>query len=227
MTRRSALDIETLSTPEHSGYSIVVPNFAFVTIPEGDEELEWMYVKCPIQDQLDAGLKLSTHGMDFWYNLCAKEYQHAHKEVLDCNSLSTVQIYTNAKYANTNTQNLPLSIRQFVYGNSTGEQLEFDNAPEVFGNGCNFDCSILQQNILTMYGTGELWHYSSPQNARTLKNRINPDERDRMDKYVSTKLEEFCASLPPEVGTMQLHHPLYDAAREALQMKCCLDILTF
>lgn len=225
MSRKTALDIESLGNPENSGYGVVVPNFAFVEIPDAPEtdHLEYLYIQQPVQDQLDVGLRVGASTMDFWHNLCAKEFPGAHSEMIKSFTLTKPQIHTNAPYICTTVHYIPQVIQQFVYGTSQGADSTVST--EVYGNGCHFDCSILQENSRVLFGNADLWHYSSPQNTRTLKNRLNAEQRAEMDDIVQRVLGAFVCNLNGSVGVMELHHPLYDAAREALQISYCLKVL--
>lgn len=224
MSRKTALDIESLANPENSGYAVVIPNFAFVTIPDAPltDHLEWMYIQTPIQDQLDEGLKVGAGTMEFWFE-CATEFPGSFAEMRKSFTLEHSVINTNASFVRANTSNIPLAIQQFVYGKSCG--ITGDERPQVFGNGCHFDCSLLQENSRIMYGEADLWHYSSPQNARTLKDRLNEAQRAEMDDIVKSVLSDFVRHSPSDLGVLELHHPLYDAAREALQISFCLNLL--
>lgn len=225
MSRKTALDIESLGNPENSGYAVVVPNFAFVAIPDAPDtdHLEYLYIQQPVQDQLDLGLRVGASTMDFWHNHCAKECPGAHAEMIKSFTLTKPQIHTNAPYICTTVHYIPNVIQQFVCGTSHGD--DGTVSTEVYGNGCHFDCSILQENSRILFGNADLWHYSSPQNARTLKNCLNDEQRTEMDDIVQRVLGAFVRNLNGSVGTMELHHPLYDAAREALQISYCLKVL--
>lgn len=225
MSRKTALDIESLGNPENSGYAVVVPNFAFVAIPDAPEtdHLEYLYVQQPVQDQLDLGLRVGASTMDFWHNKCAKEFPGAHEEMIKSFTLVNPVIHTNVPYICPTVHYIPHVIQQFVYGTSHG--VDNDVSTEVYGNGCHFDCSILQENSRVLFGNADLWHYSSPQNARTLKGRLNDEQRAEMDDIVQRVLGAFVRNMNGTVGVLELHHPLYDAAREALQISYCLKIL--
>lgn len=223
--RRSALDIESLAVPETAGYGIIIPNFAFVVIPDAPltDHLEYLYVQCPIQAQIDEGLSISASTMQFWFDYCQRNFPGAKDEMMKSFDLTSLKIHTNNKNISDSTQYLPHVIHQFVYGTSYGEN---NTAPhEVYGNGCNFDCSILQENQRVMYGNGKLWEYTAPQNARTLKGRLNDAQVQEMNGIVKTTLSAFVQNLDGALGVMELHHPLYDAAREALQISYCLTVL--
>lgn len=223
---KSAIDIESLGNPENSGYQVVIPNYAIVRIPDSvdDSKLEWLYVQMPVQPQLDEGLKVGASTLDFWHNSCATDFPDAHNEMIKSYSLESHVIHTNSKVVNAQSSNLPLVVQQFLYDDSTGK-VE-GTKPHLYGNGCHFDCSLLQENHRVMYGNADLWHYSSPQNARTLKDLINDEQRVDMDHRVAESLRMFCRTLDSKkVGFMDLHHPLYDAAREALQISYCIEIL--
>ncbi|MCU6295013.1 3'-5' exoribonuclease, partial [Escherichia coli] len=94
------------------------------------------------------------------------------------------------------------------------------------GNGCNFDCSILQANHLKLLNVGDLWKYDAPENARTLKRLLNEEARTEMDEIVSVQLAKFVKYVEKcGINGLELHHPLYDAAREAIQISYCLNKL--
>lgn len=225
MSRKTALDIESLGNPENSGYAVVVPNFAFVAIPDAPDtdHLEYLYIQQPVQDQLDVGLRVGASTMDFWHNMCAKEFPGSHAEMIKSFTLTKPAIHTNVSYIYPYVHYTPHVIQQFVYGNEFGADDSIST--EVYGNGCHFDCSILQENSRVLYGNADLWHYSSPQNARTLKNRLNEKQRAEMDDIVQRVLGAFVSNMNGTVGVLELHHPLYDAAREALQISYCLKVL--
>lgn len=226
MSRITAVDIESLATPENAGYGIVIPNFAFVLVPDTPvtDHLEYLYVQMPVQEQLDAGLKTGASTMDFWHNMCAKEYPNAHAEMIKSFTLTNPKIHTNARFISSEASYIPYVIKQFVYGNPYG--LDENVVPHVYGNGCHFDCSILQENMRVQYGDGSLWHYSSPDNARTLKRLLDGEHREEMDEMVAPVLAAFVRNMEGQgIGTLELHHPLYDAAREALQISYCLNVL--
>ena len=220
--RSTAVDIESLGNPENSGYGVVVPNFAFVTIPDFmQSELEYLYVQMPVQEQLDVGLKVGASTLDFWHNECARNFPGAHDEMTKSYSLKETKYFSNYKFAgmmSMHCTNIPHLIRLFTTANDT-------QTPHVYGNGCHFDCSILQENSRVQFGDADLWPYAAPQNARTLKNLLNTKNREDMDSAVRVALCQFVESLPVEIqDNMQLHHPLYDAAREALQISYCLAL---
>lgn len=223
--RKSTLDIETLGIPETAGYGIIIPNFAFVIIPESPitDHLEYLYVQCPIQPQIDEGLSMSASTMQFWFDFCNRKFPGSKDEMMKSFDLDTVQIHSNNKNVNSDSQYLPNVIRQFVYGTSYGDDTEVPH--EVYGNGCNFDCSILQENQRVMYADGKLWAYNAPQNARTLKERLNAEQRKEMNDLVKSTLSAFVSNMGDKLGVLELHHPLYDAAREALQISYCLNVL--
>lgn len=223
---QTAVDIESLGNPENSGYAVVIPNYALVRIPDNvrDGISDWMYAQIPVQDQLDIGLKVGASTLDFWHNDCAKNFPDAHAEMIKSYSLQNVRIHSNVPYIDKTSMYPPYAVKQFLYGEKYDN--DYDNIlPHLYGNGCHFDCSILQENHRVLYGNGEMWHYSSPQNARTLKARINDAQHEEMNELVKTALESFVKTLPDDVGTLCLHHPLYDAAREALQIAYCIEVL--
>lgn len=210
-----AIDIETLSNPETSGYDIVIPNYAIVEVPDDlTSLLRFVYLKLPVQQQLDVGLKVGADTLDFWFSNCAKDYPNSTKEVLSTFKLETPTITTASGTYKVN--NIPYELSRFF--NRTREFY-------IYGNGCNFDCSILQANHKVLYGTADLWHYTAPQNARTLKNLLSEDEYTDMKAALQPHLDEFAGMVQTRLGmTLELHHPLYDAAREALQISYCLKL---
>ena len=226
MKNKFTLDIETLAKPEISGYNCVIPNYAFVKIPEVlTHELEWMYVQLSVQDQLDVNLVIDASTLLFWSD-CQNDYNDAYNQMIKSYTEPTKIIRSNSSFntwMNTNN-NIPLAINTFLTTNGTYELSEV----EVFGNGCNFDCSILQANHLKLFGNGDLWHYASPQNARTLKGLLNSEAREEMDELVAIHLTAFrdvVNNWYDDIEPLELHNPLYDAAREALQMSYCLSKL--
>lgn len=216
----STIDIETLAIPETSGYDIVIPNYAIVRVPDTPEtyELEWMYVQMPIQPQLDKGLAVSASCMSFWFDQCA-EFQPRALDEMKKSFKGTVPTIQRSCW---NGIELPcddpsLAVSQFI----NGDDNLYDG--KIWGNGCNFDCSILQANHLKMFNNAKMWHYAAPQNARSLKDLLSDDERDEMDRIVKDYLGRFetTTRVMHGMANLELHHPLYDAAREALQVSYC------
>ncbi|QCW19063.1 exoribonuclease [Salmonella phage SE_PL] len=226
MERRDVtIDIETWGTPENSGYNIIIPNYALVVVPEEPRtyDLEWMYVQMPIQPQINKGLSLDADALSFWHDMCAKEYSRAYEEMKKSLTLNTCEIRTR-NYAPTASKgdspmkvNDPTTMVEFFISNYSR------NTGKLWGNGCNFDCSILQENHRVMYNNGKMWRYDAPQNARSLKDLLSDEERAEMDSIVQDYLGRFETTVRVECGltNLQLHHPLYDAAREALQVSYC------
>lgn len=206
-----SLDIESLATPENSGYGIVIPNYAVVKVPEVlTHKLDWMYTQLPIQDQLDNGLKVDARTMDFWFNICAQEFPLALCEMQKSFTLTSPSVLLSSKGAKFDTTNIPLALHKFL-----GEP---SSSTKVFGNGCHFDCSILQDNHRVMFNDGSLWHYSSPNNVRTLRLLMSEDDELEMKEATQLHLDLFCEEVD-EMGLLYplcLHNPLYDAAKEAL-----------
>lgn len=221
MKRRDvAIDIESLAIPENSGYDIVIPNYALVKVPEVPEtyQLDWMYVQMPLQPQIDKGLKMSASCMSFWFDMCAEEYPRALQEMKKSFLLDTVELKLSSQpYVTHKIEDPSIVVNGFL----NGEYGEYDG--KIWGNGCHFDCSILQANHRIMYNNGNMWKYSAPQNARSLKDLLSDAEREEMDSIVTDYLGRFEITTRVEHGivNLQLHHPLYDAAREALQISYC------
>lgn len=221
MKVKIAIDIESFGTPEKSGYDIVIPNYAIVPIPKKPtvDIHSFIYVKLPIQEQIKKGLKMDSGSMDFWFNYCRANHVSALNEVTSTFQLEKPEVhyvYPTERYTSDDVLELWRTLRY----NRFGEEVE----QEVWGNGCNFDCSITQANHLKLFGEGELWKYSAPQNARSLKGLLSENQRIEMDKIVSKQLDKFIAFAAGNGYTgLELHHPLYDAAREAIQISYCLD----
>ncbi|EHU8780953.1 3'-5' exoribonuclease [Escherichia coli] len=223
--RHISVDIETLGTPELSGYDIIIPNYAAVVVPSKPENdiHQFLYVKLPYQDQVAAGLKSDAGAMDFWMNTCQKEYPNAYTEVASTMKIKAPELY------GPNEQ----SRRFFAYSSIVDfwKELRYNEHGEevphsVWGNGCNFDCSILQANHLKLMNAGELWKYDAPENARTLKRLLNEEARIEMDEIVSVQLAKFVTYANKcGINGLELHHPLFDAAREAIQISFCLNKL--
>lgn len=225
LTRRNvACDIETLATPENSGYDIVIPNYALVVVPDDPRSylLDWIYVQLPVQPQIEKGLKIDAPAMSFWFNDCAQEKPRALEEMKKSLDLKQAQIRINNRqhkgYSAHPSSDPSCVIENFItnYGSEDGK---------IWGNGCHFDCSILQANHRLMYHNSTMWHYSAPQNARSIKDLLSEDERTEMDSIVTDYLGRFETTTRVECGltNLELHHPLYDAAREALQISYCLQ----
>ncbi|EBS4516437.1 hypothetical protein DQT32_03275 [Salmonella enterica subsp. enterica serovar Braenderup] len=215
------LDIETLATPETSGYSLVIPNYAIVKIPEVlTSDLEWLYVQLPIQDQLDVGLKVDANTMNFWFDVCAQEFPLALCEMQKSFKLDKVQALRSDGTIFQST-NIPSILRGFM---------EFDGThnmnTKIYGNGCHFDCSILQENHRVLFGDASLWHYASPNNVRTLRLLLTKEEDEQMKEDVQPFLDAFCEKVN-ELDFMYnlcLHNPVYDAAKEALFVTYILNL---
>ena len=217
-----ALDIETLGTPERSGYGIVIPNYAIVKIPDTlTHELEWLYVQLPIQDQLDKGLKTDAKTMDFWFNVCAQEFPLALCEMQKSFTLSNANVirYDNSKYS---SETKITDIIKFFMHNSD----KVDNNIKIYGNGCHFDCSILQENHRIMFDDANLWHYSAPNNVRTLRLLLSKEEEEQMKDAVQPYLNAFCDDVNDKeiMFDLCLHNPLFDAAKEALFISYILNL---
>lgn len=217
------LDIETLATPENSGYAIVVPNYAVVKIPEDlTSDLEWMYVQLPIQEQLDVGLKTDSKTMNFWFNICAQEFPLSLCEMQKSFMLVNPIVTINGKIID-NTNNVPYLLKSFMNDNSSGSNYK---STKVYGNGCNFDCSILQENHRLLFGDANLWIYSSPNNVRTLRLLLSEEEEEQMKNEVQPFLDKFCENIDDTdiMYNLCLHNPLYDAAKEALYTSFMLKL---
>lgn len=216
-----SLDIETLGTPERSGYGIVIPNYAIVKIPEVlTSELEWLYVQLPIQQQLDLGLKVDANTMNFWFDVCAQEFPLALYEMQKSFKLNE-PVISNSHGLLDASVGLSNVIKDFMYGENNPSA-----SNKIYGNGCNFDCSILQENHRIMYNDANLWHYSSPNNVRTLRLLLTKDEDNEMHEIIEPYLEEFCDSINSMeiMYNLCLHNPLYDAAKEALFITYILNM---
>lgn len=215
-----AIDIETLATPENSGYGLVIPNYAVVRIPEVlTHEMEWLYVQLPIQDQLDAGLKIDARTMNFWFNICAKEFPFALGEMQKSFDLKRpVAISSDGAQL---SQNMSGVLKHFLHNS-----YEPKNGTKIFGNGCNFDCSILQENHRVMFGDGNLWNYASPQNVRTLRMLLTKSEEEDMKETIQPHLDSFIEEMDSyeNMSPLCLHNPLYDAAKESLMIRHILDL---
>ena len=234
--RRLAVDIETMTVPERSGYGIVIPNYAIVAVPDKPEDgiSEFMYVLMGQTPQINKGLAVDGEGMAFWFEMCAKNYPGAMEAMLPSLTLQNsegfikrvgyeVERVSDGVNTGAWTPNQAIMIMQ---RGSDVYSVDTDIEAEIYGNGCNFDCSILQENHRVMYGNGNLWKYNAPQNARTLKGLLKEDERSDMDAVVKVQLQKFVDKYDKclKQGYMELHHPLYDAAREALQISFCLSL---
>lgn len=216
------IDIETLATPENSGYNIVIPNYAVVRIPEVlTHEMDWLYIQLPIQEQLDLGLKVDARTMDFWFNACAQEFPLALCEMQKSFNLERPTAFRGDGTVYEST-NIPSILKWFLHGS---DEPKFST--KVFGNGCHFDCSILQENHRVMFGEGTLWNYTSPQNVRTLRMLLSKDEEEAMKEAIQPHLDAFV----DEVDSLDimfplcLHNPVFDAAKESLMTRYMLDLV--
>lgn len=215
------LDIETLGTPERSGYGIVIPNYAVVKIPEVlTSELEWLYVQLPIQEQLDLGLKVDANTMNFWFDICAQEFPLALCEMQKSFKLDRA---TTLRFDG--TVSVPTNITNVLKG-FMGFDGSHKMSTKVYGNGCHFDCSILQENHRLMFGDANLWHYSAPNNVRTLRLLLTKEEEEQMKEEVQPFLDAFCEDINSReiMYNLCLHNPLYDAAKEALFVTYMLNM---
>lgn len=218
-----AVDIESFGTPERSGYDIIIPNYAIVLVPTNPMKdiSRYAYVKLPFQKQIDAGLKVDAGSMNFWMNMCQNDHKGAYEEVVSTLTLSEPEIISGSQnnlYKTKNVLDLWNALRYDLNGN--------ENNIEIWGNGCHFDCSILQANHRKMFGVGELWKYNAPQNARSVKNRLTEDEKFDMDSIVDVQLKKFVEMVADHgLYGLELHHPLFDAAREAIQVSYCLNAI--
>lgn len=223
--RHVSVDIESLGTPENSGYDIIIPNYAAVVVPSKPEHdiRQFVYVKLPYQAQVNAGLKSDAGAMDFWMNTCQKEYPNAYAEVASTMALVAPELYgPNGKSKQIFTSNGIVDFWKDIRFDCYGNEVEHS----IWGNGCNFDCSILQANHLKLLNVGDLWKYDAPENARTLKRLLNEEARTEMDEIVSVQLAKFVKYVEKcGINGLELHHPLYDAAREAIQISYCLNKL--
>lgn len=221
MTKLLSLDIESFGVPERSGYNIVVPNYAVVLIPDNPMHLieSFSYVKLPFQPQVENGLKVDAGSMDFWFNECRKYYPNALNEVTSTFNLKEPEVYQvtkSSRFKSNDVISMWKDLRYNIYGE--------EESLEIWGNGCNFDCSILQANHLLQFNKGDLWNYASPQNARSLKRLLSTEEREEMDEIVKKQLLKFTDFAAGHgFNALELHHPLYDAAREAIQISYCLN----
>jgi hypothetical protein len=118
--------------------------------------------------------------------------------------------------------NIPNILKWFLHNS---DEPKFNT--KVFGNGCHFDCSILQENHRVMFGDGKLWIYSSPQNVRTLRMLLSKEEETAMKEAIQPHLDAFVE----EVDSLDimfplcLHNPVYDAAKESLMTRYMLDLV--
>lgn len=218
-----SVDIESLGTPERSGYDIIIPNYAIVFVPTKPtvDISQFAYVKLPYQEQVKAGLKSDAGSMSFWMNTCSAEYPNAFKEVASTMQMESASIQTHNGTVRAIFNDKVMDLWKSMRYNDFGDERELS----IWGNGCHFDCSILQANHLKLYGNGDLWKYDSPENARSVKRLLSVDETEKMNDIVEVQLEKFVMYAGQcGVTGLELHHPLYDAAREAIQISFCLDL---
>lgn len=226
--RDVTIDIESWGTPENSGYDIIIPNYALVVVPDEPEtyDLEWLYVQLPIQQQIESGLKMDASALSFWFDMCAQDYPRALDEMKKSLTLTAPHIRTR------NYEPLKCNAYQDIVIPDPSTIVEnfisnfYRNEGKIWGNGCHFDCSILQANHRLLFGNSTMWKYNAPQNARSLKDLLSEKQREEMDAIVKDYLGRFETTMRVECGitNLQLHHPLYDAAREALQVSYCRKV---
>lgn len=213
-------DIETLGVPEDLGFALVMPNYAVVQIPDRlTAQLNWMYVRMPIQDQINQGLAYDPQ-QTFW-NECKTTFPDAQREMAKSYDIEHDEVLINGREVL--YPNVPEELRKFIHGNPH----EIDPETKMFGNGCNFDASITTANHLVRYDDGHLWHYAAPQNLRTLRLMLSENEENNMKRDVQPWLDTFCSNVNG-MGVMEkleLHNPLFDAAKEALFACWCFNLL--
>lgn len=224
-TQSIAVDIETLGTPENSGMYQVIPNLALVFVPEdyrtGIET--FIYSRIPVQEQLDAGCTVDAKGLAFWMGMSSFEngkFEGSQKEVIKSLRSSSPDTFYQC--------NKELSELINGYSGMIVPEIlrtifdpEFHDVRDVhfYGKGCNFDYSLLQGNMYRRFGTGNISSYRSPQNCRTLEALLTKEEMEEARVDILPVLNDFIqrtTANAPDIGELVLHHPLYDAAREAL-----------
>lgn len=220
-----AVDIETLGTPENSGMYQVIPNLAMVFVPEDFRNgIEgYIYTRIPVQEQLNAGCTVDARGLAFWMGMGSYEdgkHEGSQKEVIKA---------LKADVQNTFYQ-CPAELCDLIdsYGGMLTPEIlrtifepDFYGVREVhfYGKGCNFDYSLLQGNMYKRFGTGNISSYRAPQNCRTLEALLTKEEMEQAREDILPVLNDFIhntMNANPDIGDLVLHHPLYDAAREAL-----------
>lgn len=230
-TKILAIDIEALGTPELAGYAVPIPNLAIVAVPDTlTSDLEFIYARNAVQPQLDKGLKVDSGALHFWMSdpenpADALTMFHARDEVLKALNGEECMYSRWPKGIITNEPPME-SLGLQDYLNIFNPELYGADKIHLYGKGCHFDYSLLQENIRVRFGQGNISHYSSPQNVRTLEVLFTEDELNQRRATVEQYVQEFIATLQPystDIGVLVLHHPLYDAAREALQIRWMLD----
>ncbi len=226
-----AVDIEALGTPELAGYAVPIPNLAIVAVPEKlTGNLDFIYTRIAVQPQLDKGLKVDAGALHFWMadpenTVDAITMINARDEVLKALKGDECVYYRwPAGIINQELPHTTLSLQDYLNIFSP-EKYDADKL-HFYGKGCHFDYSLLQENIRTRFGQGNITHYSSPQNVRTLEVLFTEEELDERRDVVDAYVQRFIKSIhnySTDIGVMVLHHPLYDAAREALQIRWMLD----
>lgn len=222
------IDIEALGTPERAGYGVVIPNLAMVMVPESFDagNMSFIYTRIPVNEQLNKGLKVDGNTLHFWMADPERGYEVqnmdcARNEVLK--SLVATDHITYMRWPCTNKlSTVGLDELRKIFSP------DFYGGKEVliFGKGCHFDYSILQENIRIRYGSADFSSYRAPQNVRTLELLFSTEELAQRSEDVDAEMQKFIDSLQAfstDIGEMVLHHPLYDAAREALQVRWMLD----
>lgn len=226
--RDVTIDIESWGTPENSGYDIIIPNYALVVVPENPRtyDLEWLYVQLPIQQQIESGLKMDASALSFWFDMCAQEYPRALEEMKKSLTLTAPKVRSRNYEPNRSMGNVDLCIPNPSAMVENFISDFYRKEGKIWGNGCHFDCSILQANHRLLFGNSTMWKYNAPQNARSLKDLLSDAQRAEMDAIVTDYLGRFETTVRVECGltNLQLHHPLYDAAREALQVSYCRSV---
>lgn len=224
-----ALDIEALGTPEKAGYGVVIPNLGMVAVPDKmDDKLDFIYIRNAVQPQLDKGLTVDSGALHFWMAspenpADAITMVNAQEEVIKSLQGDTCLYYRWDASVLEGVKDIPVleDYRKFF----NPQSYDVDKV-HIYGKGCHFDFSILQEFNRVMFGSGEISSYTSPQNIRTLEVLFSTEELKQRSDEVDFYVQKFIASLhrfSTDIGTLVLHHPLYDAAREALQVRWMLD----
>ncbi|QXV85143.1 putative metallopeptidase [Escherichia phage TrudiGerster] len=164
------LDIESLGTPDNCGTThIAMPSFAFVAMHGIDTDPDLIFVTLDVQDQLNAGAKVTASTFAFWMDQAKNSPSALHiMEALQSKGAKLIA-FRDGKHQCTNE-----------LGSNYGAYLMAKNMMEIFldenalyyGNGPEFDMTIYSANTFHA-GTNEAvvpWKFWNLGNVRSFRN---------------------------------------------------------